>query len=551
MITKYMFTILLLLSALCFHSCKKDEISSNSSVKGLTTDLSAKLADETRATATGKGNRIKNMFGINGYQWDFILNPNNPSDSWDTYQPKVNAIKTFTQFRHYLDWQEIEPSKGGYTFNPCRMGGWNLDTMYHTAKNNELLMLACLKTLPPWFMTTFYPSNLQNWVYVPAPYGSDLTNPASYTLVAQAAFQLAARYGSNRNVPRSLVTVDTTQRWYGDSKNVVKIGLNQLNYIECNNEPDQWWFGPAAQQTAEQYAANLSAFYDGNKGKLGKNVGVKTADPKMKVVMGGLGTASPAYVQAIINWCKKNRGYRADGKIDLCFDIINYHKYANDGDEPYHYGQASVGLAPELSDIGTIADNFVNVAKSIPNDPEVWITENGYDINQGSVQRAIPIGNKTPLLTQADWTIRSCLLYMRHGIKRLFFYQLFDAYPGNPVQYGTSGLINADLSRRPAADYIVQVKDLMGNYTYVNTTNTDPLVDKYASPDNGKTMYVLTIPDAKGRTGTYVLNLGNSATATIYSLTAGANTATASKVKTTKGKLTVNVTETPVFVQGD
>lgn len=37
-----------------------------------------------------------------------------------------------------------------------------------------------------------------------------------------------------------------------------------------------------------EYAAALSAFYDGHKGAMGPGYGVKTADPTMKVAMGGL-----------------------------------------------------------------------------------------------------------------------------------------------------------------------------------------------------------------------------------------------------------------------
>ena len=297
----------------------------------------------------------------------------------------------------------------------------------------------------------------------PAPYSLNRNDPASYILQAKAAFQLAARYGSNTKVPATLLSVDPKPRWTNDPPNTIKIGLNVLKYIECDNERDKWWLGPQAQQTAEEYAANMSAFYDGNKGKLGKNAGVKTADPNMLVVMGGLSTASVQYVKDMIAWCKKNRGYRKDGSIDLCFDVINYHLYANDGTITSRKA-ATTGVAPELSEIARIANGFVALAASLKNHPPVWVTENGYDINQGSIQRAIPVGGKSALLTQGDWIIRSALLYMRCGINRLFFYQLFDDTPNGQGTYQTSGLANDDLTRRPAADYIVQVKSHDGKF---------------------------------------------------------------------------------------
>ena len=134
-------------------------------------------------------------------------------------------------------------------------------------------------------------------------------------------------------------------------------GMGLIKYIECGNERDRWWGPDETHQTAEEYAANLSAFYDGNMGKLGKDAGVKTADPNMVVVMGGLASASTDYVQKMIDWCKKNRGYKKDGSVNLCFDVINYHLYSNNGDVRTHK-RATTGIAPELSNDGSIANSL-------------------------------------------------------------------------------------------------------------------------------------------------------------------------------------------------
>ncbi len=486
------------------------------------------------------------MFGVNAYEWNFLQDPADPSEVSTIYEPKMAAIENFTAVRHYLDWYQLEDTLGGYTFNPSHQGSWNMDIMYQRSKQDSLFMLVDIKSCPPWLQST-YPLALQDTWDVPAPYGSDLTDPASYVLQGKVAFQFAARYGSNTAVDPTLVTVDTSRRWNGDPQNVVKIGLNTVKYVECDNERDNWWTGPKGEQTAQEYAANMSAFYDGNKGKLGKNVGVKNADPHMVVVMGGLASASTQYVQDMIDWCKTNRGYKANGDVDLCFDVINYHFYANDGNVLTNLVK-SVGWAPELSPAGSVADGFVKLAATVGGHPQVWVTENGYDINAASTQRAVAIGNKSVLMVQGDWIIRSALLYARHGINRLFFYQLFDDTPNSTQTFGTSGLVNDDLTRRPAADYVVQVNKLMGKYGYKSTINADPIVDKYVY--GAKTIYALMIPDQKGRTGSYTLDLGKSTSAIIYSLKAGANVMTQTTVNTVSGKLTVSVSETPVFVQG-
>ncbi len=487
---------------------------------------------------------LKNMFGINGYEWNFLENPGSPSDRRHIYEDNMPLIKNFSALRHYLNWDRIESIKGDYTFNPVFNGGYNFDIIYQRCKQEGILVLADLKNCPLWMANT-YPAGMRDNENAPAPFGKKLSDPASYIDQAHAAFQFAARYGYNKNIERALIKVDTNKRYHDDIPNQPLAGMGLIKYMECGNERDRWWGADETHQTPDEYAANLSAFYDGDMGKLGPGAGVKTADPSMQVVMGGLASADVNYLQGIINWCKKNRGYRKDGSINLCFDVINYHLYSNDGDVRIHK-RATTGIAPELSNAGSIAKAFVKLANSLPQHPEVWLTETGYDINQESYQRAESIGKKTILASQADWTLRSSLLYIRYGVKRVFFYQLFDDTPGGTIQFATSGLAEG-LKRRPAADYILQTTKLMGDYNYIKTINKDPLVDQYQL--GTKTIYVLTIPDETGRTGTYTLDLGKATKANIYNLKIGADTMDKKQMNIVNGKLKVTVTETPVFVE--
>ncbi|MDB5017741.1 MAG: hypothetical protein JWQ84_2573, partial [Mucilaginibacter sp.] len=219
--------------------------------------------------------------------------------------------------------------------------------------------------------------------------------------------------------------------------------------------------------------------------------------------------------------------------------------YSNNGDVRTHK-RATTGIAPELSNDGSIAKSFIKLANSLPQHPEVWLTETGYDINQESYQKAEPIGKKTVLENQANWILRSSLLYIRYGIKRLFFYQLFDDHANGTTQYATSGLAEG-IKRRPAADYILQTGKLMGDYNYIKTINADPLVDLYQL--GNKAIYVLMIPDETGRTANYSLDLSKVANASIYNLKIGADVMDKTLVNTVNGKLKINVTETPVFVE--
>ncbi|RCH54130.1 hypothetical protein DJ568_14715 [Mucilaginibacter hurinus] len=483
---------------------------------------------------------LKNYLGVNAFEWDFE-DGTNP----DKVDPvRLTAMRTFTQIRHYMDWEKLESNPGSYTYSPTHSGGWSYDEMYKACKSNNMLVLADLKTLPNWLLEG-YPETERDHENVPVPYGADFANPASYLLQAKVAFQYAARYGYNTNVDRSLLSINATPRWTGDPINKLKVGLGYIRYIECDNERDKWWKGRKGYQTAYEYAANLSAFYDGHKNTMGPGVGVKNADPNMKVVMGGLASANPEYVLGMVEWCKTYRGYKADGTVNLCWDVINYHWYSHDA-QMIPNSVPTRGVAPELNNTFQKAKDFINVANKYCYGMPVWVTEVGYDANPNSPMRAIPIGNKSILRTQADWILRSSFLYARAGVERIFFYQAYDDNFDNPIQYGSSGLLNQNRTRKPAGDFIYQTQSLLENYTYKQTLSHDPIVDRYQY--NGENAYVLYIPDETGRTGQYTLALPGVDSAKIYTLNVGSKYLKSNKVKVKNGQLVVNVSETPVFV---
>lgn len=87
----------------------------------------------------------------------------------------------------------------------------------------------------------------------------------------------------------------------------------------------------------------------------------------------------------------------------------------------------------------------------------------------------------------------------------------------------------------------------MGDYRYQETLNNNPVVDRYEW--NGKSMYILYMPDERGRTATYKLDLENAEKAIIRYLNPKGDQMTEQSVPTQAGKIDVQVTETPVFVE--
>lgn len=484
---------------------------------------------------------LKSFFGINAFEWDF----ENPIKPTVIDSSRFSAIKNFSGIRHYLDWQKLESEKGKYTFNPTRDGGWNYDAIYEKCKEQGIEVLACLKTIPSWIRST-YPEQQRNGENNPLPYQFSLSDPKSYIDQAKVAFQFIARYGSNPIVDHSLLSVNTIPRWNGDDINQIKVGMGLIKYIECENERDKWWKGRKAYQTAREYAANLSAFYDGHLNTMGPGVGVKNADKNIKVVMAGVALANTDYFRGMIDWCKEFRGYNPDGSVNLCWDIINYHLYTNDAD-------LKRGVAPEkiLPNYGgeAVAKSFVEAAHLYAADMPVWVTEAGYDINAGSPNKAISINNKSVLETQADWILRTSLMYSRNGIQKVFFYELHDDASNSGNLYATSGLMNGDNTRRPAADFIIQSLNNFGDYQYSKSLSSSPIVDEYTHPLFGS-MNVLYIADELGTTGKYQLDLKGEDEAIVFTPKSGANQMKISNIKVVGGKVVLQIGETPTFVMG-
>ncbi|MFB9295702.1 T9SS type A sorting domain-containing protein [Persicitalea jodogahamensis] len=509
---------------------------------GLPTELELygdyKPGSSPPVTPTVRPIKLRDMLGVNAYEWNF-LDPDLPSQ---IVEPKMELAKSFSGIRHYMDWQRLESTEGVFSYSPTLSGGWHYDKIYERCKADGIEVLACLKTLPDWMLAT-YPAAERDAENVPVRYGRPFDNPTSYLEQARVAFQYAARYGSNKGVDPKLLSVYEKPRWPGDQPNTVRIGTDLIKYIECDNERDKWWKGRKAYQTAREYAANMSAFYDGHKNSMGAGVGVKNADPNMKVVIGGL-VSGADYVRAMVDWCKEFRGYKANGQVNLCWDVINYHIYTDNASSSQS-GTSTRGAAPERSNAGAIADAFIRVSDELCDGLPVWITETGFDINQQSPIKAIPIGQKSPLITQADWILRTSLFSARHGIQRVFFYQMYDDNESGTM-FSTSGLLNTNGTRRPAADYLRQTKNLFGAYYYVRTLNQNPIVDEYAA--QGTRMYALVVPDEVGRTALYDLPTGNASVARVYRPTAGRDDMAWTDVTITNGKARIEVGETPVFV---
>lgn len=491
---------------------------------------------------------FKDLTGTCMYEWN-VLPSNDPTN---VNSSMLDMVSKCGWVRHYLDWRRIEETEGAYTFQPERRGGWFLDSMYSALKSAGTNILTGFQKTPTWiyadypFNSGLDPNDMREDV-TPVLYGKRLDDPKSYIEFGKLSFQFAARYGSNTNVPPELVTVDTSQPNPWDPINEVKIGLDLVSIFECGNEVNKTWVNREFYLTAREHAANLSCVYDGHKGTLGNNVGIKTADPDMMVSTMGTIEVNPSYFQGIIDWSKQYRGYLPNGEVDVPFDVINFHSYRNDAGGTQH-GSATTGVCPEQSNLyEDISRLSLLVSEYFPSKKIIW-GELGYDWNQDSIQHAPPIGSKTTFEVIGDWLLRSLLIAGRAGIDIVTIYQLYDDDPTgqNPTQYATSGIADYELTNRPTIAYIKQCRSFMDDFVFDSHINDSPNVDKWVSGSDA--IYAIWSPTQNDSSGVYMFTPGIHESATLYEMNGVSDTPIQTPLSADE-TYNINYSETPMFVK--
>jgi hypothetical protein len=468
---------------------------------------------------------FNNMTGVNAYPWNLQdVNTFQIIPESATHLNKLKAI------RYYLDWHYIENAAGTYSFSPTLDGLWDLDNQFKYAKDNGITLMPCLKTLPTWFLSAYQPgkSEIEN---IPAPSNSNLEDPESYNKYGDMIFQFVARYGSNTGVNPALVSTAAGNPNWWPGANSKQIGLGYITYIEIENERDKTWKGRDAYQTGREFGAFMKKAYDR----------AKQADPNIKVVMGGIASANMKYIRGLIDWCKEHNS----GVIP--FDVNNFHLYSNDGGSQQH-AAATRGQAPELSGAEAVVDTYISESQRLLGDKEVWITETGYDINQGSTQKAIAIGSKTLYETQADWSLRTALMLNAKHVDRTFFYEYTDNSTGSNSTFFTSGIVENDYTARPVLNVLKQAIDIIGAYRPVSLTKVSG-VWVYEYQLSTAKVYVLLKASENGSSTTYNLPFTSGTSLTVYTVSYNSATPTTQNITTTGTFYTVAVSETPVFVK--
>ena len=476
------------ISELAIYGYKVSELSEEQLLK-----TSAKPSDTPKTNLTA-GGRV----GVNA----FIDDP-------------MTAIFAAGNVREYHNLNWLIDSDGKIKFT---QGTWgDMDSYYSSMKAQNISIIPCFQGGSSYiYGSSDYPE-------IAVPKGADTLDPESYALHAQALYQVAARYGSNTEIDPSTLNV-------ADSKEPA-VGMGLLTALENCNEPNKNWNGKSDHYTPYELAAMCSADYDGHEGTI-PNAGVKTADPNFKLAMGGLVGYSTMldYLSEMKLWFDYNR---SDGKFAV--DIINVHISPDD-------------CNPESSNFSANIQKLQNWINENAPGTQLWISEYEIPMSDCVTEGTDNHENENFQLEYARRGARTNLIALKSGADRITKFQLRDEAGGAYYDSGivtqkgkwdkktawyyvscmTSVLENADFCEDLSADgvNIYRFKDrITGEFIDCvwSPTNEDKVIKDFSLSAEGKDYVYLTEPSQYAEGTTNALEITN-------------------------GKISIDVTETPVYV---
>lgn len=531
--------------------------------------------------------------GENFYHWTLQSSSN--------VHAGTNAVRTgvftdvMTNGRFYCDWRLLQPYDpttvpGGKAYMPqsTPIGGWRTDDCLKALRDSGIAVVLDVKGVPDYIGNSF-PGPYRNdrvpvkWTGDTATWLAAIKLPESYRAVAMMHTQLAIRYGRNTAYApsHSLVNTDSTGNKYSTAtgKNIIKIGTDLVDVLEIGNEHNGRWAGRFSYLAPRECAAMMSAVYDGHKGTMGDTVGVKNIDPTMKVALFGMVGNNPGYIVAMIDWCREFRGYKPDGAVNICWDIIKFHNYISDAGTEQTENRTR-GAAPETVDYQKIVDRMVRAGMGYMWEDysgaqlPVMIGEQGYDMNN-TPQKAVATPGKGREHAMADWLLRSSLVNMTTGIASTQFYQFADDASAKFnadgsidtttawKQYYSSGIVTrADVPVKRFPAYVFQqVKKNFAAWEFDSFMQWPHLGHTLASDPayNGDSAFVIRIKRGDslgyiawygteiGQTGTIHIPIGMATSLRRYDLAYTDTNTLCTTVTPIDGVLTAAISEHPVF----
>ena len=474
---------------------------------------------------TGKPDKI-NTEKHNYKTFEYFLGMNGNTQD---YKNKVSRVMCAPYFRDYINWAWF------YDYKSYPQPGTQFSSGFSNAYDGNYRNLTSefVRVEPvPCFM-------FGGEVKLP---DVDSRLPEAYAMYGELLYQVGVRYGNN--------PLNTEEMVYLSGKRAQKkVNTNVIKWIEAGNEPNgegNDGFNPY------EIAALTSTSYDGHcstvKSGSGSGVGVKNADPNLKMAMAGLAGVGTYYIKSMVHWMKFNR---PDGKIAL--DAFNVHTYCRKT-VTYNGYTFSYGVAPEIGDITGELKNLAEFRDKYYPDIELWLTEFGWDTNTSyeTENACHPYGEFSARELQAMWLVRAYFMFASVGVDRCAMYMCSDL--GNEEtsvgKYGTSGVIASNGEFKDSYYYIYTLRNTMGDMYFseiIDSGNENVWIYRFEN-GKGKSCYAVWCPTMDSvEVKNYKLTIdGNDATMVEFANKEinGISTHLTVENKT----VTVDVSERPVLI---
>lgn len=343
---------------------------------------------------------------------------------------------------HRWDWDQRGEN---LAFQPSYAGNWRFDDFYARMHKAGLAITPCLQSTAQYLLPEGKDREAK-------PAQGDPSDPQSYQAHAEYLRQFTVRYGAQKHSFSALRLRDDQPP---------RSGLNYLHSIEQWNEPDKWWKGRSAYFRPFEYAAMLSADYDGHEGSLGPKAGVKQADPNLPVVMAGLAELNLNYLRSVKLWSDHHRqtGFPAE--------VLNFHHYSHSSGGA---GNLRRGISPEADSLYSKLRRIVRWRDAHLPQQQLWLSEFGYDSNSASPQGLEANPHYAPEALRSAWIIRTYLMAYAAGFDRAYLYMLRDVNSQGKGKYQSSGLsldLNSKGQKKEGYRLLQQFSSLLKGYRLV------------------------------------------------------------------------------------
>lgn len=349
-----------------------------------TMDYFVRSAEEVKIRPEGR-------FGMNVAVPDYIPELKRMGVSWVRFEN--------------MKWCFYNSAPGNYSFDGSVPPNVPLDYCMKEYYDAGISILPYTFLVPDWATSAGPEVPKGRWSSYP---------PKDYNDYENAMYELAARYGTNKNPPDGVHTTDK------------KAGLGWITTYEIWNEPNN---DPSWGAWAAPFSKFLDIFRYGAEG-------VKKADPNSKVTSAGFSGLSMDTVDQL-----RTHKY-ADGKTPLDFtDILNVHFYSGKQEPEYAVDDPNAnrdGRTPGTKTYEQYVLDLSDWRDAVKPGMPIWLTETGNDVGG-------PIGRTERY--QAAKLPRDLMISLANGVEKVMIYR--EAGSDEDMHAG-SGMFRNDKSIRPS-----------------------------------------------------------------------------------------------------